>query len=389
MIRMNNLQPFGWDLSDLKHIELDDAGLRRYRLEDGDILFNRTNSKELVGKSEVFHETGDWVFASYLIRVRLSPARALPDFVSAFLNTDAGRMQIDQVSRQIAGMSNVNSEELKLLEIPLPPTIAEQERLFAELANAARQRDSHLQQADALLQSLDDVVISTLGLPSPGALPVGGYGARLNDVRSARNMSADYHHPERIRALRMIHAVPHASLGAVVSFQRDTVRSPGNARYVGLASVASNTGQLTNVEESATGQCFQFEPGDVLYGRLRPYLNKVWRAVFEGVCSTEFHVMRTKDPHMVRPEYLAVVMRTGLVVAQTKHMMTGNTHPRIANEDVENLLIPLADRKTQDRIVEVSQEREAKANQLRNEAVSLWQAGRRCFEEQLLNRRPT
>ncbi len=97
MIRMNNLQPRGWDLSDLKHIEIDDAALTRHRLERGDILFNRTNSKELVGKCEVFNEPGDWVFASYLIRVRLDRSRALPEFVSAFLNTDAGRMQIDQV----------------------------------------------------------------------------------------------------------------------------------------------------------------------------------------------------------------------------------------------------------------------------------------------------
>lgn len=78
---------------------------------------------------------------------------------------------------------------------------------------------------------------------------------------------------------------------------------------------------------------FSFKPGDVLYGRLRPYLNKVWLATFAGVCSTEFHVMRPFDVRTLRPEYLAVVMRTSLIVAQTKHMMTGNTHPRIANED--------------------------------------------------------
>src|SRR6187402_975326 len=97
MIRMNNLQANGWDLSELKHIELLAADLKRYRLEKGDLLFNRTNSKELVGKCEVFSEEGDWVFASYLIRVRLDPDRAIPGFVSAFLNSPAGRMQIDQV----------------------------------------------------------------------------------------------------------------------------------------------------------------------------------------------------------------------------------------------------------------------------------------------------
>jgi type I restriction enzyme S subunit len=68
MLRMNNLQDDGWDLSDLKYIQLSDKEVENLRLIPGDILFNRTNSKELVGKCAVFRESGDWVFASYLIR---------------------------------------------------------------------------------------------------------------------------------------------------------------------------------------------------------------------------------------------------------------------------------------------------------------------------------
>lgn len=385
MIRMNNLQPLGWDLSDLKHIELDEPILSKYRLEPGDILFNRTNSKELVGKSEVFKEEGDWVFASYLIRVKLDSQRALPEFVSAFLNTEAGRIQIDQVSRQIAGMSNVNAEELKDLEVPLPHDLTTQRRLIEEFVGALGRRDASLKSAEELILSLDDLVIRELHLPKPNMLPVGGYATKLGAVRSENTLSADYHHPERIRALRMISSVPNDKLSGLVSFERSALREPGQARYLGLASVASNTGQLTDVVETASGQCFQFETGDVLYGRLRPYLNKVWAATFSGVCSTEFHVMRTMSGQHLRPEYLAVVMRTGLIVAQTKHMMTGNTHPRIANEDVGNLLIPLADPKVQDRIVAAAREREAEASRLREEAQSIWQAARQRFEDQLLN----
>lgn len=175
MIRMNNLQPLGWDFSDLKHIDLERTTLNKYRLEPGDILFNRTNSKELVGKCEVFNEPGDWVFASYLIRVRLDRRKALPEFVSAFLNTEAGRMQIDQVSRQIAGMSNVNAEELRELEIPLPPDLARQSAFISELNSAAAQRDKYLREAETLVGSLDELVTSELKLPAPNSIPTGGY----------------------------------------------------------------------------------------------------------------------------------------------------------------------------------------------------------------------
>ncbi|PPE65411.1 hypothetical protein C1704_14240 [Caldimonas caldifontis] len=185
-------------------------------------------------------------------------------------------------------------------------------------------------------------------------------------------------------ALRSIQSLPHAPLGALVNFERLLVASPGTARYIGLASVASHTGQLTEAAETATGACFAFQADDVLYGRLRPYLNKVWLATFGGVCSTEFHVMRVRDGSKLLPAYLAVVLRTKLIVAQTKHMMTGNTHPRLANEDVVNLLIPLADPSTQQTIVDEVASRQAQALRLHAHAEIVWRNARERFEQQLL-----
>jgi restriction endonuclease S subunit len=120
MLRMNNLQANGWDLSDIKYVELTEKELANWKLETGDIVFNRTNSKELVGKCEVFRESGTWVFASYLMRLRVNEDAAIPEFVSAFLNGPTGRAQIDRESRQIIGMSNINAEEIRTLRVPLP-----------------------------------------------------------------------------------------------------------------------------------------------------------------------------------------------------------------------------------------------------------------------------
>ncbi len=82
------------------------------------MLFNRTNSKELVGKCAVFREDGDWYFAGYLIRVAIGEDGYRPEFLARFLNSDVGRVQIDQISRQIIGMANVNAEEIKELLVP-------------------------------------------------------------------------------------------------------------------------------------------------------------------------------------------------------------------------------------------------------------------------------
>ncbi len=117
-------------------------------------------------------------------------------------------------------------------------------------------------------------------------------------------------------------------------------------------------------------------------------VNKVYRAESAGVCSTEFHVMRVRlapdgAPRVI-PDYLAAVLRSGIVLSQTRHMMTGNTHPRLTNDDVVNLVVPVPDHATQQRIAaEVSRRRDA-ARRLREEAGQLWDNADRRSEETLL-----
>ena len=120
IIRMNNIIEGELNLSNLKYILLPEKNEKALILKEGDILFNRTNSKELVGKCAVFHENGNFVFASYLIRVRADKAKAIPDYLSFVINSPIGRRQINALSRQIIGQANINSQELRSLQIPLP-----------------------------------------------------------------------------------------------------------------------------------------------------------------------------------------------------------------------------------------------------------------------------
>ncbi|ARK52068.1 hypothetical protein BOC36_01945 [Burkholderia pseudomallei] len=147
VLRMNNIVDGRIDLRDLKHVPLQQKDVDRWRLNVGDILVIRTNgSRDLVGTCAVFHAAGDYVFASYLIRLVVDKARAVPEFVAAVINSAAGRAQINAVSRQIM-QNNINSQELRGLRIPLPPLTVQSE-LVAKF-NTARQR------ADALRAQAD------------------------------------------------------------------------------------------------------------------------------------------------------------------------------------------------------------------------------------------
>ena len=121
ILRMNNIDMRGWiNLSSLKHVTLDQKGRRKYMLEQGDILFNRTNSKELVGKTGLWRGEMEAVPASYLIRVRVDRERTLPEFVWAYMNTPFMKKTLFNKSRRAIGMANINARELRSFPIAIP-----------------------------------------------------------------------------------------------------------------------------------------------------------------------------------------------------------------------------------------------------------------------------
>jgi type I restriction enzyme S subunit len=128
VIRMGNIRNGKLDGTDLKYLPVDHKDVATLRLTDGDILFNRTNSLELVGKTAAYRDSfGPAVFASYLIRCRLV-AGINPDWISLAINSPTGRKYIQSVASQQVGQANVNGKKLAAMPIPLP-TLAEQNRI--------------------------------------------------------------------------------------------------------------------------------------------------------------------------------------------------------------------------------------------------------------------
>lgn len=140
ILRMGNIQDGRLALDDLKYCTTD-REIERLILQDGDLLFNRTNSPELVGKAAVFHELESMTFASYLIRVRFTPEVADPDFVNYWVNSAWGRAWARHVKTDGVSQSNINGTKLGAMPLPLPP-IAEQREIIrrseALLDNAKR-----------------------------------------------------------------------------------------------------------------------------------------------------------------------------------------------------------------------------------------------------------
>ena len=307
------------------------AELERTQVEPGDLVVSQRGT---LGAPAVVPATyPKWCISANLIAIKRPTLR--PHFIQAFMTAGPGSLQLQRAqSSQVQGKITTADVERLLI-----PRLQDDQRFLIPLDAARSARSEKLAKADALLSGLDDFVLDALGLKLP--LPDGrmAYAVRASDIHTVKKLYPDYFHPERMNAIRAVQARytdnRATMLLDIADFIRDQRIVKPEDDYLGLANVQTNTGErVESTEEDGKGNCFGYVKDDVLFARLRPYLNKVYRAESDGVCSTEFHVIRIhrdeKGRPLLIPDYLAAVLRSSLVLSQTRHMMTGNTHPRLA-----------------------------------------------------------
>jgi type I restriction enzyme S subunit len=157
VLRMNNITYSGaFDLAELKHVELPRNELERYSVRRGDLLFNRTNSQELVGKMGVWSRDEPYAFAGYLVRLRVKRERADPAFVAAWFNTPEMKALLRARAKPSINMSNINATEILNFPVIVPPL--DDQRRIAEVLNRAEalraKRRAALAQLDTLARAL-------------------------------------------------------------------------------------------------------------------------------------------------------------------------------------------------------------------------------------------
>ena len=156
ILRMGNLTYNGAIvLDDLKYIDLKESEIDKYTVHKGDILFNRTNSKELVGKTAVYRGTNTVAFAGYLVRVRTNNL-AHYEFLSAFMNSSYMKKKLQMKCKNIVGMANINAQEFQDFDIYLPPIDLQNQ--FAQIVQKIEaQKENNqkvIEQMDNLFNSL-------------------------------------------------------------------------------------------------------------------------------------------------------------------------------------------------------------------------------------------
>ena len=120
-------------------------------------------------------------------------------------------------------------------------------------------------------------------------------------------------------------------LGDVIQPRRDLIQpsSDGKARYVGLEHIDSGNARLSRwgTESEVKSSKNKFFAGDILYGKLRPYLDKVVLAEWEGICATDILVF-VADRQRALPEFIAYLLHTRAFLNHAISTTSGTNHPR-------------------------------------------------------------
>lgn len=355
----------------------------KYILNNNDILIARSGNtvgKSYIHKTEIVKET--CFFAGYLIRFVVDSNQISPDYIYIFTKLPVYNDWV-KVTQRVTGQPNINAEEYGNLPIPVPP-INVQQKIVEIYSKAQQTRLDKLQEAKDLLDSIDDYLLEVLQIDKKQKT---NYNKQpifqgISLLLGGR-LDPQQFHPERMEAVEAIRKGKWCRLKDV----RNDVKTisnkiPSGEIYIGLENIDSSTGDyVESKEKEIVSSAARFRKGDILFPKLRPYLNKVHRAQFDGFCSTEFHVF---EAHDINPDYLTIVLRSSLTLAQTKHLMTGNTLPRLQTTDVEELVIPNPDVSKQVEIVKYIYGIKDKANQLQKEGDALLEEAKQKIEKMII-----
>jgi len=359
------------------------------RLDGGELIVVRSGVN--TGDCAVVPSALRGAFAAYDLIVNVDTSKALAEFISAFFYTGFGSAQIDSVKNR-AAQPHINAEELKALEIPLPP-IDVQRRLVAELDAARAERGRALAEAEHMLNTFAPWAIEAMGLAAPKQDGRMFYAIKRN--AAGTRIDPFYHSPEFVEIERTILAVPHARIGSLVQFSGDTwdVREHPEPtfRYIEISGVDRRRGQATasdvSVLDAPSRARMVVRPDDILVSLTRPHHGSIalLNEAHEGcIASTGFAVIRSVDQSRISRTFLWAILRLPLCLKQMHRRASGGNYPAITQDELSNVLVPLPDEATQEKIVDEVVRRNKQADQLEAHAETIWREARARFEQQPL-----
>lgn len=384
-LRLSDIEDFEYiDYSAFKNIseEIFNA-LKRYEIKNEQIVFSIAGTIGRVFVIKNIPKDKRIILTENCAKLLPKNDKVFPDYVALLLNCSFVQKQIEQ-SRVQTTVPKIGLDRIAKLRIPKIPLRNIQQEIIGIYSKAQEARTKKNYEAKLLLNSVDDYLFDVLhiGKPSENKKRKVTLKQKVSSIIGGRFDPMQFHY-ERIEIVNRIKQGKWCRLKDVVNNVKTTTTSLSQDDiYIGMENIDGRTGEYCpSKEKGSISSAAQFCEGDILFPKLRPYLNKVYRAQFDGCCSTEFHVF---EAHDIDPDFLTIVLRSNMILAQTKHLMTGNTLPRLQTADIDNLIIPYPDITIQEEVVNTVSTIKNKAKRLKEEGNALLKDAKQKIEKIIL-----
>lgn len=292
--------------------------------------------------------------------------------------------------RLVSIYAHINVNRLKSVRIIFPPRVV-QDRIAQVMQEAYCNRQEKLEQARLLCEELGEFVLGKLGVN------LTLIQSKKNDLVSISRLKGGRFDFEAVVTIwdvsNSLSEQQSIFLSEVVYKVNERVTPVNkfpdkNVNYIGLANIESNTGELADFQPVKGSEILssspKFQKGDILYGRMRPYLNKVWVAEFDGVCSGEALVFRADDSK-VDVRFLHALLLSQIALDQIIPLQSGSSLPRVSASDVLSVKLPIPkDLNRQKELGNEIEKRRNEARQLKSDAEQVVSEAKARVERMIL-----
>ena len=343
VLRMGNITNWGTiDYSDLVYSS-NDEDIKQYSLKKNDLLFNRTNSSEWVGKTAVYKEERPAIYAGYLIRVR--PILISSDYLNYVMNSSYYRNWCYNVKTDAVNQSNINAQKLSQLMIPVPP-LKEQERIIIEIAkwisliDTIKNSKENLQVIIKQVKSkiLDLAIHGKLVPQDPNEEPASELLKRINSKTEITCDNAQYEKiPENWCACKLVDICSFLSRGKSPKYSEDDKTYPVFAQKCNLKDGGISLEQARFLDPSTINkwnEVYKLQTGDILVnstgtgtvGRIR---------LFNANCLGNYpfvvpdsHVSVVRVVKSICPQYVYAYISSDSIQQYMEENLAGSTNQK-------------------------------------------------------------
>lgn len=352
VLRMGNInREGGLDWKDLVYSN-NEEDIEKFKLLHNDLLFNRTNSSEWVGKTAIYKGERPAIYAGYIIRLRTIFVNA--DYINFVMNSQYHRNWCNDVKTDAVNQSNINAQKLSIFRVPLPP-IEEQKRIVKEikrwlsLIKIIKNGKENLQESIKQIKSkvLDLAIHGKLVPQDPNEEPASELLKRINPKAEITCDTPQYGKLPKGWCLiqgKYLYKPMKSTKPKGSFFNYIDIDSIDNAKQ------SIDCVKVVKTENAPSRASRHTQKGDIVFSMVRPYLKNI-AIVPDNDCiaSTGFYVCSPSNVEISK--YCYYVMISDYTVSGLNQFMKGDNSPSINKSDIDNWLFPLPPLTEQHRIV--------------------------------------